>query len=108
MKKISLIFLMIVCSACATVKTVDPQRNRITVEYRGAKTYCETIPRIYSGVTYNLCMFYGEPNRQVTPAMSAILIPYRITDTVLSAVADTIVLPYTLFLQHEKGAMLVN
>ena len=95
---------MVLCSACGTVKTVSEQKDRITVEYRGAKTYCESIPRVYSGVTYNLCLFYGEPKEQVVMEMSSILIPYRITDTMLSAVADTIILPYTLFLQYEKGS----
>lgn len=100
------IMSLLLCCSCATIKTVDPHRDRITVEYNGAKSYCKSIPRIYSGVSYNVCRMFGEPKH--TSARPSRGVPVIFFDTALSAVADTVVLPYTLFLQADKGSIKVQ
>lgn len=108
MKKLALIIATAVLSACGTMKTVDAQRSRITINSSGAKSYCQSIPRVYSGVSHNWCTFYGEANYNIPVAKSAVMIPLMFIDTAASAVADTVVLPYTIYLQAEKGSIKVQ
>lgn len=97
---------ILLCCSCATIKTVDPDRDSITVEYNGASSYCKSIPRVYSGVSYNVCRMFGEPNHMSAGPSRGV--PVIVYDTALSAVADTVVLPYTIFLQVDKGSMKVQ
>ncbi|MEE3924454.1 YceK/YidQ family lipoprotein [Pseudomonas viridiflava] len=52
----------------------------------------------------DFCAINGEPRafrgREVRPSVSLIL-----ADMVLSGVADTLVLPYTIYLQSERGSV---
>ncbi len=104
---IYLLFLLFCCS-CATVKTLDPPKNHINISHQGQKSYCEEIPRVYSGLSYNFCLMYGEPSKRVNIGSSINGIPTVLIDTVFSAATDTIVLPYTLMTQAEKGSIKVN
>lgn len=95
-------------SSCATVKTIDPPKNHINISHYGKKSYCESIPRVYSGLSYNLCLLYGEPSKKVNIGSSFNRIPFVVIDSAFSAVSDTIVLPYTLVMQANKGSIKVN
>ncbi|MEE4751144.1 YceK/YidQ family lipoprotein [Pseudomonas alliivorans] len=68
------------------------------------KSNCSYIPRVYSGVSLDFCALNGEPRalrgQEVRPSESLIL-----ADMVLSGVADTLVLPYTLYLQSKHGSV---
>ena len=95
-------------SACATVKTLNPSNGHVQIEHQGAKSYCEEIPRVYSGFSYNLCKLYGEPNQQGNWGSSLGHVPFVVIDTVCSAAADTLALPYTLVRQANDGTIQVN
>ena len=56
------LILTLAISGCATVKTLPPSTTHVDIEYDGKRSYCDSIPRIYSGVAYNLCTLLGEPN----------------------------------------------
>ena len=101
------LFTLFICS-CATIKTINPYNNHINISHFGKKSYCKDIPRIYSGISYNLCLMYGEPSNKTNIGSSVNNVPLVFIDTVLSAVSDTVVLPYTLIMQAEKGDIKVN
>lgn len=101
--------LLVFCTfSCATIKTIDPPNNHINISHYGKKSYCESIPRIYSGVSYNFCLLYGEPSKRVNVGSSINSIPFFVVDTVFSTVSDTVVLPYTIVMQANKGSLKVN
>lgn len=93
--------------SCSTIKTLDPIYNQVEISYQGHKSYCKGIPRIYSGVSYNACLLYGEPNPN--GSMGSINgVPTFIIDSALSLAADTVVLPYTIYTQVNNGNIKVN
>ncbi len=102
-------FLLALCTfSCATIKTINPPTDHINISYNGKKSYCEEIPRVYSGVWYNFCLMYGEPSTRIYLGNSTNKIPWFVIDTVFSAISDTVVLPYTIIKQAEKGSLKVN
>ncbi|MGJ8692535.1 MAG: YceK/YidQ family lipoprotein [Thalassotalea sp.] len=94
--------------SCATIKTLDPPKNHINISHYGKKSYCDEIPRIYSGVSYNFCLLYGEPSKRENMGSSVNHVPFFVIDTVFSVVSDTVVLPYTIVMQTNKGCIKVN
>ncbi len=107
MKGIISCLLALFCFSCATIKTIDPPLDHVKISYKGKKSYCKKIPRIYSGISYNACLFYGEPSN-VTMIDSFNGIPFVFIDSAFSVIADTIVLPYTVVSQVNKGDIRVN
>jgi uncharacterized protein YceK len=88
-------------AGCGTINTVVrgdwiAKRNLNQIE-----TFCETIPRIYSGVSYNICLLRGKPSRLslwIAPIPQLLFV-----DMALSGVLDTIALPYTIYTQTSDG-----
>lgn len=107
MKKLLLLPALLL-NACATVKTIDPVNNQVEIDHRGKRSYCKEIPRIYSGLAYNLCKMNGEPSRVENLGDSINGVPVFLLDAALSTVADTVVLPYTFYTQTSKGNIKVN
>ena len=104
------IFILLACvlTSCSTARTLNPSNNHIEISHNGKKSYCKKIPRIYSGIAYNVCLVYGEPGTLNNTITSINHVPFFIIDTTLSAVADTVVLPYTVYQQFQKGSIDVN
>lgn len=107
-KVATLLFLLMICQACATVKTVNPSGDHVDIAYYDKKSYCDSIPRIYSGVSHNLCLMYGEPSQTLNMGDSFNGVPYLLIDSALSAATDTLLLPYTIYSQATKGSIKVN
>jgi len=108
MKGFTFIILALCTCSCATIKTIDPPKNHINISHYGKKSYCENIPRVYSGISYNLCLLYGEPSKEVNIGSSLNGFPFVFIDSAFSVVADTVVLPYTITMQANKGSIKVN
>ncbi|MBB1476086.1 YceK/YidQ family lipoprotein [Shewanella sp. SG41-3] len=108
MKGFTLILVALCTFSCATIKTIDPPQNHLNISQNGKKSYCEEIPRVYSGVSYNFCLLYGEPSKTVNLGGSVNKVPIIVFDTVFSVVSDTVVLPYTIKMQADKGSLKVN
>ncbi len=100
--KNALVCLIVVSlSGCGTVNTVIrgdsvAQRNLNQIE-----TACRTIPRIYSGISYDICILRGKPSHTSLWLGSAPQLMF--IDLVLSGVLDTVALPYTIYEQINKG-----
>lgn len=102
---ISIIFLLL--AGCGTVNTTfrgDAVTSRNLKKYR---THCTSVPRIYSGVAYDYCVLYGEP-AAIPSSQFQHAVPAVVSDFPFSAVLDTFVLPYTIFLQFKNGSISIN
>ena len=108
MKGFILVLLVLGTFSCATIKTINPPKNHVDISHYGKKSYCENIPRIYSGVSYNVCLLYGEPSKRVNIGSSFNIIPFVVIDTALSAITDSVLLRYTIVMQVDKGSLKVN
>lgn len=107
-KRVLLLLMSSICFSCATVKTIYPVNNHVQIEHRGKESYCSEIPRIYSGLMYNFCLFYGEPSKVINLGSRFGSVPFFVIDTAFSVAADTIVIPYTAVQQANKGNIKVN
>ena len=106
--KLLLLVMIMSLTACATVKTLPVTTSHVNIEHHGKRSYCQSISRIYSGFSYNLCKLHGEPSRQENLGDSFNNIPFFVIDGTFSLVADTVVLPYTLYTQNKHGSIEVN
>lgn len=92
-----LIAALLALNGCGTVNTVLRDDVAASRELRKIKTYCQSIPRIYSGVAFDFCALHAAPDP------TGILIPLVLVDLAVSGVADTAVLPYTIYRQATEG-----
>lgn len=88
-------------SGCGTINTTF-RDDIIASKLARWNSHCDSVPRIYSGAVFDYCTLDAEP-RQSTgfdgqPSASLIAL-----DMGLSGLADTLVLPYTIYLQNKHG-----
>ena len=108
MKTLIAALLIVSCAACSTFKTVAPDRGRVDISSQGYDSNCNKIPRIYSGVSYNVCLLNSEPNSNAIGGIGLLGVPLIFIDTMCSAIADTVILPYTIYTQVNDGSIKVN
>ena len=107
MKISVLVILMTFClSSCGTIKSFDNENNKVQITHRQGTTKCDEISYIYSGVRYDLCLLHSDKKKapfkfQLDPLWLLSI------DVVLSGVADTAVLPYTIYKQAKYGNLKV-
>lgn len=103
-KNIALIISACVLSSCGTIKSLDNNNNKVYISHPLVVTNCNEISRIYSGLQYDWCLFDSE--RKNTPP-KVMLDPLWLNsiDIILSTVADTVVLPYTIYQQSTHGSL---
>ena len=87
----------LVLSGCGTAITVLRDDEVAARSLRKQKTYCQSIPRIYSGLAYDFCVLNAPPD----PA--GVSLPILLMDFTLSGVFDTALLPYTVYRQATDG-----
>jgi uncharacterized protein YceK len=95
---VAIVFLL---TACGTVTTLSNNDQSISGNLKDRKTYCETLPRIYSGVSYVLCTLHSNPNNMYAPGFYG----FFLFDIAGSAVGDTLVLPYSMYTQSKYGSI---
>ena len=93
------ILSLIALTACGTLQTGTQSDSLISRDLKRFQTHCHAIPRIYSGVSYDLCMLNGSIENE----LQQFILGYYLVDTVPSALADTLLLPYTGFRQWQQG-----
>ena len=97
---IGVLSLLIV--GCGTVNTVMRGDAVASRNLKEIKSYCESIPRVYSGVSYDFCVLYGAPATGYAwnngSGVGAV-----ISDLVFSGLFDTLALPYTVYRQSKDG-----
>ena len=82
---------------CGTAVTVLLSEEEAARSLRKQKTYCQSIPRIYSGLAHDFCLLHASPDP------TGILVPFVLLDLTLSGVFDTVSLPYTVYRQAADG-----
>ena len=112
MEKIFSVIVVLSLSGCGTFSTTFSNDFTTNNKLKKAKTYCDEIPRVYAGVLYDACLFNAEPSTRNPDVISASkrdsVIPLVAVDLVLSCVADTLVLPYSIYEQATKGNLKVK
>lgn len=114
-----LLLMVLACAGCGTVNAVLLSDNTTVSNLRKADTYCEALPRVYSGVAYDFCLLHGEPlilpevrNEGLPEARRDLPVssnhkntgaPLIVFDFVLSGVMDTLLLPYSIYRQVDEG-----
>jgi uncharacterized protein YceK len=88
-------------TGCGTVATVLQDDAEAAQGLRRQKTYCQSIPRVYSGLAYDFCVLNAPPDP------TGILVPLVLLDLALSGGLDTVVLPYTIYRQTVDGNILI-
>ena len=99
-----LLFITQICASCGSVQTLMPNsKYNLKHNKRYEKTNCNSIPRVYSGLSLDVCMaFLGPPALVYERNAEAVFYGYLV-DMVLSTTIDTLVLPYTIIRQFEDG-----
>lgn len=92
-------------SACGTVSTVSKTNGDIRAALVKQDTRCSAISRVYSGVAYDFCVIHAEPNRSSIRLNNSdeLLLAFYGVDMVVSALSDTLMLPYTIAQQKRQG-----
>ncbi|MGY2239639.1 YceK/YidQ family lipoprotein [Pseudomonas gingeri] len=92
-------------SGCGTINTVfrgDDVTRRNLKEWN---THCAAVPRVYSGVFYNLCVLHGPSQVEEQAPDAPALTPFQFVDLIPSGILDTLALPYTLYRQSRDGSI---
>lgn len=95
----------VMLSGCGTVNTVLSSDASASSNLRKAQTRCESIPRVYSGIAYDLCLLHGPPQTVERNPAAPALIPIQLLDFIPSGILDTVLLPYTIYLQSAEGSL---
>jgi len=98
-KWLPFIFMLPLFVGCGTVTTLVNSDEEIARKLRIKKTNCDELSRLYSGFSYNMCILNSDRTGIVFPPMALIFI----ADSLVSIIADTLVLPYTGYQQHLYG-----
>lgn len=110
MKNRSLVVAALVLfgTGCGTINTTFRGDQLAADKLNRHGTYCSEVPRPYSGVSYNACLFHAEPRTFHPPLLNHDWIPLLVMDAVVSAVADTLLLPYTVIRQMDQGSISIQ
>jgi len=99
MKWFSFVFMLPLFVGCGTVTTITNNDEEIARKLRIKNTNCDELSRLYSGFSYNMCILNSHQTGIVFPPLALVYI----VDGLFSVVADTLILPYTGYLQHQQG-----
>jgi len=94
--------LALFITGCGTINTVVRDDGVARRNLKKINSYCESIPRVYSGVSYDFCTLYGPPGPGYGLHTGAV-VSGTIADFVFSGLLDTLVLPYTILRQSRDG-----
>ncbi|WP_143732712.1 YceK/YidQ family lipoprotein [Microbulbifer sp. GL-2] len=99
MKKLFLILSILPLTACGTFTTLSSTDREIAASLKKEKSYCESIPRVYSGLSYNFCKMHS-----ASESINAdLLLGIYLVDGVMSTATDTVALPFTIYGQYKNG-----
>lgn len=100
---LALLGVSLMVAGCGTVTTVLREDSATVQSLKAKKTYCQSVPRVYSGVAYGLCVLHAPPNSGSEFSLNDV--PWPLLDVPVSAVLDTFLLPYTVYRQNQDGSI---
>lgn len=104
MGKVLLILVVLCLTACGSFRTVVNSDQKVSADLRSKNTYCDSIPRVYSGVAYDFCCLHSQPRVMYIDGFTALYL----MDGLVSAVVDTVLLPYTSYQHYMHGSLIVR
>jgi len=104
MKLLSTLLAMLPLTACGTMTTLSHSDREVADKLKRANTNCQALPRVYSGVSYDMCKL----NSNSESINFNWLLGIYLLDSVASAATDTIALPATIYRQNENGNLRIN
>ncbi|CRM88927.1 putative periplasmic lipoprotein [Pseudomonas sp. 22 E 5] len=100
---LALLGVSLLVAGCGTMTTVLREDSATVQSLKAKKTYCQSVPRVYSGVAYDLCVLHAPPNSGSWVSLNDV--PWPFLDVPVSAVLDTFFLPYTIYRQSQDGSI---
>lgn len=97
--------LCLFMGGCGTVTTVVSGDDVTRRNLKKNNSYCDTVPRVYSGLSYDLCVLHGPSKTVAQDIASPVMLPLTLLDTIPSAFVDTVILPYTIYRQNVDGSI---
>ena len=106
-RKSAVLILALSLTGCGTVNTVIRSDDVVKKNMNEIETKCDSIPRVYSGVSYDFCYLHARPESTYhgIPSSSP---PLIFVDILFSGVIDTVILPYSIYKQSQDGSIKVN
>ncbi|WP_444884263.1 YceK/YidQ family lipoprotein [Microbulbifer sp. PSTR4-B] len=104
MKTISLAICSLMLTGCGTFTTLSSTDREISANLKRQKSNCESIPRVYSGLSYNICKMHSDSESINVD----LLLGVYLVDSLFSTATDTIVLPFTMIEQRKNGNISVS
>lgn len=104
MNYILTLLIAFLLTGCGTITTLTNSDEEISHRLKKQKTYCESVSRVYAGVSYNLCKLHSNPNKTYIDWY----LGFYIFDTAASVITDTVVIPYTIYQQIDKGSVNID
>ncbi len=98
MKYFLAISFSILLPGCGTLVTTTQSDYEVGRNLIKARTNCNSISRIYGGVSYNLCKLDSKASNY-----STYMATFAILDGFLSAGLDTLALPVSIYQQNKNG-----
>lgn len=95
-------------AGCGTVQTVVRSDEAAVASLKKQNTYCGSVPRIYSGVSYDFCTLHAPPGPGIDEQSKNNANPIVLLDAVVSGALDTLLLPYTIYRQQADGSIIIT
>ncbi len=103
-KRIILILLMSGLSGCGSLNTLSKTDQTLALNLKRQNTYCESIPRVYSGLAYDFCHLHSNPGGIYLDWV----LGFYLIDGVASTLVDTVLLPYSGYRQYRDGNLKIQ
>jgi uncharacterized protein YceK len=107
MKPVALSILILAMTGCGTINTVFRDDTVTSRNLGNSKSYCGSVPRVYSGVMYDFCTLHAPPANPDNYGKSGNMY-WTLIDLTVSGVLDTLVLPYTIVRQNDEGSIEIS
>ena len=106
-KALMVMGLLFLVSACGTFKSFNNTDNgKVRINSSLVNSKCDEISYLYSGVQYDFCLLHAS-RRNTGGHIKFDSVWFVWPDFLFSAVADTLVLPYTAYKQVVDGNLKV-
>jgi uncharacterized protein YceK len=112
MKKPHLAFMALIASlsltGCGSLSTLGKPDGVIASDLSRHHSNCKSMPRIYSGVSYDICRMNSRYQSMSHDVFGTFILAFFIVDLLPSAVVDTLALPYSGYQQHRYGDIVMD
>lgn len=109
--KALLVLALVSIAGCGTINTVLRPDAVASKSLKDSHSHCDSVPRIYSGVMYGFCYLNSEPKPEKSAEdptfgqRGSNIFPVIAIEALASGLADTLVLPYTVYRQSKDGSI---